>query len=179
VTYTVSPTGGVTKPSSSNLTSMMPNQIKSMPDSRARGKTIGKVSNSSPMESRKQPMIRYSMDTARMTAHWLLPKLMNQSVMNTGTPLSTIKRPSNTVPITTMNIPAVPVSVRVTDLYRFPHVSERRTIANTMDKAAPTAPASVGVNTPTKIPTSTPMISTGNGQTFFSAAILASRLNVS
>ena len=80
------------------------------------------------------------------------------------------------MPTTTMKIPAVPTMVLSTASRSAVQLNDRRTSARRMARNAPTAPASVGVNRPTKMPLSTPTIKTGIGQTSRKAAIFASRV---
>jgi len=99
--------------------------------------------------------------------------------MNSGNPLSARNLPSITVPMTTMKILAVPLSVREIDFLMTSQLRDFLTKARIKARKAPTAPASVGVKTPMKIPMSTPSIKTGSGQTSESTCSFSSLVKVS
>ena len=94
----------------------------------------------------------------------LLPSVSSSLAMKFGTPLKAMKRVRSTVPITTMKMPAVLDSVLTTASRKTRSVKRPRSKASTSARKAPTAPASVGVKRPTKMPISTPKTSTGSGQ---------------
>src|SRR5699024_8218201 len=157
----------------------MPNHIRSIPASRATGKKIGNVNNSKPIESTKQPKIRYSKVTTSIMVSGPVPKTINQSVIKVGTPLKAINRPNKTVPMTAIKILAVPERVCKTLVLTEFHDKVLLMAASKMANAAPTAPASVGVKKPNNIPSSTEIIKTGNGHTSLSESSFSLVVNFS
>ena len=122
------------------------------------------VKSNIPILSRKQPNNKNSKEIARTTISGEEPNWTKTSAKKEGTPDSAINLANNAVPITTIKMLAVLISAWRIPFESTCQFSLRLNPAIIIVRAAPIAPASVGVNAPRKIPSKTPKIMTGSGQ---------------
>ena len=105
----------------------------------------------------------------------LMPRIRSENAC--GTPDNARKRVKKTDPIRMMKMLVVLTAVLFSAAASVRRLSRPRDQAISNAVKAPTAPASVGEKMPRKMPPSTEAISTGSGQTSFSADSFSARLN--
>src|SRR5699024_110416 len=161
------PTGGVTRPISSNNTRTTPNQIGSKPNSTINGNTIGRVINKDAIMSKNNPKIKYITIIKNKIVYTDKPLATITSTIRTPTLVVAIKLAKILAPITIKKIIDVCLAVVINESYIV--FIFNFLIINPIAKApnAPNAATSVDVATPKYNREITNIISNTAGTTLF------------